>query len=111
MVKFFKPKPTHNKNFGWAIKAMREGVKVSRKFWGDLYLYMRKEDGHWNLYLCNVHDRSYRLLGNVLADDVLAEDWGEYSPHKTYKETRIWPTTISNSNRTRKGSKASSRTA
>lgn len=110
MVKFFRKEPAHDKNFGWALKVMKDGTYVSRRIWGGIYLRMMKENGTWSLYMCNVHINSCSQLTDLLTEDVLAEDWGVFI-NKIQKEVHVWPTTVSNSSSRKSNSRGSKPTA
>lgn len=73
---------THNKNFGWALTAMKQGQFVSRSKWEYLCYSLVKVNGVWKLMLHNLSTSSRSYLERVPCEDVLAEDWGVHIQNK-----------------------------
>lgn len=73
---------TFNKNFGWALTAMKQGQFVSRLKWKYLCYSMIKVSGGWKLMLHNLSTSSRSYLERVPCEDVLAEDWGIHVQNK-----------------------------
>ncbi|MDK0734750.1 DUF2829 domain-containing protein [Clostridium perfringens] len=60
-------------NFSVALRMLKDGYKVQRKGWGDMYITLTEDKKHFVTY-----NNWKRLDAIDLLNEFLAEDWQEY---------------------------------
>lgn len=82
MDKEASPTQGDGMDFGWALAAMRNGEKVTRRAWARweqaprvVWLQQPGEHGPQQEYLCKTDARGQCVVYTVTNESVLARDW------------------------------------